>query len=103
MADYVITAERLRFILDRWRADAGFAERMAKVPASRFSVEAPTMEGFLDGLDVPHGGARAWALEAGVPAAALDRMADLLLEPAGLTAAPPAAAGGCPYRGRDRP
>jgi hypothetical protein len=82
VADYVITAERLRFILQRWRdADAGFAERMAKVPASRFSVEAATMEGFLDQLQSRYGGARSWAVEAGVPAAALDRIADLMLEP----------------------
>ena len=54
VADYVITAERLRFILERWQdADEGFAERMAKVPASRFSVEAATMEGFLDQLQIP--------------------------------------------------
>jgi hypothetical protein len=83
VADYVITAERLRFIVERWRADPDFAERMAKVPASRFSVEAPTMEGFLDGLAVRHGGARTWALGAGVPAEALDRLVDLVLEPAG--------------------
>ncbi len=81
VADYVITAERLRFILDRWLAEPEFAERMAKVPASRLSVEASTMEGFLDHLQVRHGGARAWALSAGVPAEALDRMIDLLLEP----------------------
>jgi len=83
VADYVITAERLALIMERWRSDPGFAERMAKVPPSRFSVEASTMEGFLDGLANRFGGARAWALGAGVPAAALDRMVDLLLEPAG--------------------
>ena len=80
VADYVITAERIRFILDRWRAEPEFAERMAKVPPSRFSVEAPTMEGFLTGLADAFGGARAWALGAGVPEEALDRMVDLLLE-----------------------
>ena len=80
-ADYVITAERLRFIMDRWRADPQFAERMAKVPASRFSVEAPTMEGFLDGLAGRHGGARSWALEAGVPPEVLDRLVAQVLEP----------------------
>jgi len=81
VADYVITAERLRFIMDRWLADPEFAERMAKVPASRLSVEAATMEGFLDQLQVRYGGARSWALAAGVPADALDRVAELLLEP----------------------
>jgi hypothetical protein len=80
VADYVITAERLRFIMDRWLADPEFAERMAKVPTSRFSVEASTMEGFLTRLQVRYGGARSWALGAGVPAEALDRMAGLLLE-----------------------
>jgi protein-tyrosine phosphatase len=81
VADYVITAERLRFIMQRWLADPEFAERMAKVPATRFSVEAPTMEGFLDQLQDRYGGARQWALDAGVSAAVLDRIADLLLEP----------------------
>ena len=83
VADYVITAERIRFILDRWRADPEFAGRMDKVPSSRFSVEAPTMEAFLDGLADRHGGARSWALDAGVPDAALAAMVDLLLEPTG--------------------
>ena len=81
VADYVITAERIRLILDRWRAEPGFAERMAKVPPSRFSVEASTMVGFLDGLQARYGGARAWAVGAGVAAEDLDRMADQLLEP----------------------
>jgi hypothetical protein len=81
VADYVITAERIRLILDRWRAEPGFAERMAKVPPSRFSVEAATMVGFLDGLQTRYGGARSWALGAGVEAATLDRMSDLLVGP----------------------
>ena len=81
VADYVITAERLRFIMERWLADPEFAERMAKVPATRFSVEALTMEGFLDQLQIRYGGAREWALDAGIPAEVLDRMDDLLLEP----------------------
>ncbi len=83
VADYVITAERIRFILDRWRAEPEFAERMARIPPSRFSVEAPTMAGFLDGLAERYGGARAWALAAGVPAGVLDHLVELVLEPAG--------------------
>jgi hypothetical protein len=81
VADYVITAERIQLILERWKAEPGFAERMAKVPPSRFSVEAPTMEGFLDGVASRYGGARAWAIGAGVPEATLDGMAELLLGP----------------------
>jgi protein-tyrosine phosphatase len=80
VADYVVTAERIGLILERWRAEPGFSERMARLPPSRFRVEASTMEGFLDGLRSRHGGARAWALGAGVSAGDLDAMADLLLE-----------------------
>jgi protein-tyrosine phosphatase len=80
VADYVITAERIGVIVERWRADPEFAERLDKVPASRLRVEASTMEGFLAGLSAEHGGARAWALAAGVPEGALHRMVDLLLE-----------------------
>ncbi len=83
VADYVMTAERLRPIMERWRSDPDVAERMATVPPSRFSVEASTMEGFLDGLAAHHGGARSWAIGAGVPADALDRLVDQVLEPAG--------------------
>lgn len=81
VADYVITAERLRFIMERWLAEPGFAERMARVPASRFSVEASTMEAFLDTLQSRYGGAHQWALGAGVSATVLDQMTALLLEP----------------------
>ncbi len=81
VADYVITAERIQLILERWKEEPGFAERMAKVPPSRFSVEAPTMEGFLDGVTSRYGGAREWAIGAGVPGATLDSMTELLLEP----------------------
>ena len=83
VADYVLTAERLAVIMERWRADPEVAERMARVPPSRFGVEAATMEGFLDGLDARYGGARHWALGAGVPADVLDRVVDQVLEPAG--------------------
>jgi hypothetical protein len=81
VADYVITAERMPLILDRYRSDPAFAERMATLPGSRFSVEAATMQRFLTELRVRHGGARSWALSSGVPAEALDRMDETLLEP----------------------
>ena len=81
VADYVLTADRIGLLLDRWRSDPGFAERLARIPPSRLGVEAATMVGFLDGLAELHGGARAWALGAGVPAGTLDRLVDLVLEP----------------------
>jgi hypothetical protein len=80
VADYLITAGRMPMILERYHTDPAFAERMASVPASRFSVEAGTMQRFLDGLHHRYGGARGWAISAGVPPEALDRLVDLLLE-----------------------
>ena len=83
VADYLITAGRMEPILGRYRSDPVLAERMATVPASRFGVEAETMVRFLAELDDRFGGARAWALAAGVTPQSLDRMEELLLEPAG--------------------
>ena len=82
VADYVITADRMELILDRYRSDPAFADRMAEVPASRFGVEAATMERFLGELGDRFGGAREWALASGVAREDLDRMKGLLLEPA---------------------
>jgi protein-tyrosine phosphatase len=81
VADYVITAGRMELILARYRSDPDVAARMADVPAYRFAVEAETMERFLAGLHQRYGGARAWAVAAGVDTAVLGRMPDLLLDP----------------------
>ena len=83
VADYVITADRLELIIDRIRADPTYSAGMSKVPASRFTVEAGTMERFLDELQATFGGARSWAISAGVSADDLDRMRSDLLVPAG--------------------
>jgi len=83
VADYVITADRLELVLDRIRTDPTYSAGMSKVPASRFTVEAGTMERFLDELHAAYGGARSWALGAGVSPTDLDRMRRVLLEPAG--------------------
>ncbi len=83
VADYVITADRLELIVDRIRTDPAYSAGMSKVPASRFTVEAGTMERFLAELHAIYGGARSWAVGAGVASADLDRMQDVLLEPVG--------------------
>ncbi len=80
VADYLITAGRMELILGRYRSDPVLAERMARVPASRFGVQEATMIRFLDQLDERFGGARAWATASGLPAGSLDRMEELLLE-----------------------
>jgi hypothetical protein len=48
-------------------------------PASALTVEAATMEGFLDGVDQRYGGARQWALAAGVPYDAVEALSTLLV------------------------
>jgi protein-tyrosine phosphatase len=83
VADYVITASRMELIVGRYRSDPAIADRMAAVPASRFSVEEVTMVRFLAELHRRFGGARAWAVASGLAPEALGRMEGLLLEPAG--------------------
>jgi rhodanese-related sulfurtransferase len=83
VADYVITADRMELILGRYRSDPAFEARMATVPASRFSVVAATMEGFLDVLHRRFGGAEGWATASGVSPVSVARMRDVLLEPPG--------------------
>lgn len=83
VADYAITAERMELIMGRYRSDPNFAGRISTVPSSRFSVEGDTMARFIDGLHSRFGGARSWALAAGLSPDALDRMEELLVETPG--------------------
>jgi len=78
--DYVLTSTRMDLILGRLRRDPHLGPRVHELPPSVFVVEAATMEGFLDGLDERYGGARRWALDAGVAEEELDTLARLLLE-----------------------
>jgi protein-tyrosine phosphatase len=77
--DYTITATRMELILNRLRRDPVWADHVADVPAGRILVEATTMEGFLDLLRESYGGAREWALTAGVPVESLNAMSAHLL------------------------
>ena len=78
--DYVLTATRMDLILGRLRRDPLYADRIDELPPSVFVVEASTMERFLDGVDKRFGGARAWALGAGVEQSQLRTLEDLLIE-----------------------
>jgi hypothetical protein len=80
VTDYELTATRMPMIMERYRTDPAYADWLADVPASRFSVESASMERFLAGLEDRYGGARSWARSAGVPADSLDRMSDILLD-----------------------
>ncbi|HEY7948755.1 MAG TPA: tyrosine-protein phosphatase [Acidimicrobiales bacterium] len=78
--DYVLTATRMDLLLGRLRRDPHFADRFDQLPPSVFVVEAATMEAFLDGLHERYGGARRWAIGAGVAKEELDALTRLLLE-----------------------
>jgi protein-tyrosine phosphatase len=77
--DYVLTASRMELILARMKRQPDAEERMAEIPQFALRAEATTMEAFLDQLYGAHGGARQWALDAGVAATTLDAMSELLL------------------------
>jgi protein tyrosine/serine phosphatase len=83
VADYVITEGRMELILDRYRSDPVFAERLATVPPSRFGVEADTMVRFLAGLHDRFGGAGPWAVASGLDPEGPSRLVELLVEPVG--------------------
>jgi protein-tyrosine phosphatase len=76
--DYVLTASRMELIVERLRHTTTDGRARYEIPAKALAVEAVTMRGFLEGLDRQHGGARQWALSAGVPPRSVDAMAELL-------------------------
>jgi hypothetical protein len=82
VTDYIETAARLDLILERLRRDPVHGPAMDGYDPSVLGVEAVTMQRFLEGLHARHGGARGWLREAGMPDAALDRIAGFLLEKA---------------------
>ena len=79
VADYAITATRMHLILDRLRRDPLWGERVAEIPPERVHAAPETMETFLVLLYERHGGAREWALAAGVPAESLQTMSAQLV------------------------
>jgi protein-tyrosine phosphatase len=83
VADYVVTASRMELILDRLGRSMPEGRGAYKLPPKAVAVEASTMIGFFEGLDQQHGGARQWALAAGVPVSCLDDMTRLLTTPPG--------------------
>ena len=77
MDDYVETAAGLELILERLRGPAsGYDLR----DDPRVTIEAATMERFLDGMERDYGGAVGWARSAGIEAETLDALRSGLLE-----------------------
>jgi protein-tyrosine phosphatase len=79
--DYLLTASRMEMIVERLRRATPEGKARYEIPAKALAVEAATMVGFLDGLERLHGGARQWALSAGVPRRSVDAMVELLTVP----------------------
>ena len=77
--DYVLTASRLEAILARLLRNQSEGGLGYEIPASALTIEAATMEGFLDGVDQRHGGARQWALASGVPYDTVEALSSVLV------------------------
>jgi protein-tyrosine phosphatase len=75
--DYVQTEAGLELILERLRGPASGYDLRAD---PRVTIEAATMERFLDGLDRRYGGAIGWARSAGIDVETLDALRSTLLQ-----------------------
>lgn len=75
VADYALTTERIDGIMARLGRLPSYAADIAEVPRELHVAEPGTMRDLMAAIDSRYGGARAWLLDAGVPAAELDRLA----------------------------
>lgn len=78
--DYVLTQSRMDLIMERMRRNTDFEQRVTEIPQFLFKAEVGTITTFLERLDHRFGGARQWALDAGVPPGTLDALVGLLVE-----------------------
>ncbi len=81
VADYAETTANMPGILARIRASPFFRSNgLAGAPDWIFGSDPDTMRRFLAWLDAEHGGAEQWALRRGLPAPAVARLREELLE-----------------------
>jgi len=78
--DYALTETRVEFILQKLRSDPVHRDTIDQSDPLLFSSSARTMSRFLDELNSRHGGARSWALNAGIDAHLLDALREELLD-----------------------
>lgn len=78
--DYVLTQSRMDLIVERLRRNTDSEDRVNEIPQFLFKAEVGTITAFLERLDQLFGGAREWALGAGVRADQLDALERLLVE-----------------------
>jgi protein tyrosine/serine phosphatase len=77
--DYAATNQQMDRVVARLRR-LSYGRTMDDDPPEVYQAVGATMERFLEALDERHGGARAWAEAAGVPATALDRLSAALVD-----------------------
>ena len=80
IADYAATQECLDAIVERLMATKGYQTMLAALPPDTMHAEAETMATFLASIRARYGSMRGYARAAGVEEAAIDRLAERLLE-----------------------
>jgi protein-tyrosine phosphatase len=82
VSDYAANQQAREAIIEFLRRRPSYAERLDELPSSALDAEPETMREFLYLLEERYGGARGWALSAGVSEATLCRLEATLVEPA---------------------
>lgn len=81
ISDYAFTHHSREELLDFLRRRPSYVVRLDELPPSALDSEPSTMRQFLGLLNESYGGARRWALTAGVSDTTLRRLESTLLEP----------------------
>jgi protein-tyrosine phosphatase len=80
VADYALTQENLEQIIDRLMATEGYQSMLAALPPDTLHAAPETMIALLERLRVKYGSMSDYAQQAGVPAAAIQRLRERLLD-----------------------
>ena len=78
--DFALSASRMDEIVKRLRANPVYNETLDRTPAWRLAAPSNAMATFLTRLDEDYGGARSWALRAGLTSTQLENLRTALLE-----------------------
>lgn len=78
--DYALSASRMEITTKRLMKDPVYLEALALTPRWRLAAAPSTMSTFLRRLEEVFGGARSWALNAGLTDQQLDNLRETLLE-----------------------
>ena len=78
--DYALSASRMEMIIRRLKVDPVYLETLTLTPGWRLAADPSTMSTFFRRLDQEFGGARPWALHAGLTDQQLESLREALLE-----------------------